>query len=122
MLIFLYKCSIVILRLNIKDYKIVALIWFPLNLYYLSIRLSGFNHNHQMPQKNYSQWKRIAHLYDYNFFIMYIRYKNTHDRTILIFLNPIIFLKIGSANLDVAPISRFFRTLLLNILIMIFFI
>ena len=32
-------------------------------------------------------------------------YKNAHDRTIFIFFNVIIFLKIGCANLDAAPIS-----------------
>ena len=32
-------------------------------------------------------------------------YKNSHDRTIFIFLNVIIFLKMGCANLDAAPIS-----------------
>ena len=32
--------------------------------------------------------------------------KNAHDRTILIFLNVIIFLKIRCANSDGAPISR----------------
>ena len=36
MLIFSYKYSILIVRLNIKDYKIVALIWFTLNSYYLT--------------------------------------------------------------------------------------
>ena len=39
------------------------------------------------------------------FLIKYILYKNAHDRNIFIFLNVIIFLKIGCANLDVAPIS-----------------
>ena len=32
-------------------------------------------------------------------------YKNAHDGTIFIFVNVIIFLKIGCANLDAAPIS-----------------
>ena len=32
-------------------------------------------------------------------------YKNAQDRTIFIFLNVIIFLKIGCSNLDAAPIS-----------------
>ena len=34
-------------------------------------------------------------------------YKNAHDRTLLIFLNVSIFLKIGCANFDAAPISPF---------------
>ena len=34
-------------------------------------------------------------------------YKNAHDRTIFIFLNSIIVLKIECANLDAAPIRRF---------------
>ena len=38
------------------------------------------------------------------FCIKYTLYKNTHDRTIFIFLTVIIFLKIGCANLDAAPI------------------
>ena len=38
------------------------------------------------------------------FFIKYILHKSVHDRSIFIFLNVIIFLKIGCANLDVAPI------------------
>ena len=36
-------------------------------------------------------------------------YKNAHDKTILIFLNVIIFLKIGCANLDAPPISPLLR-------------
>ena len=48
---------------------------------------------------------RIKHLYDYIFFIKYMLYKNAHDRTLFIFLNVIIFLKIPCANLDAAPIS-----------------
>ena len=36
-------------------------------------------------------------------FIKYMLYKNAHDGTIF-FLNVIIFLKIGCANLDAAPI------------------
>ena len=39
------------------------------------------------------------------FFIKYMSYKNAHDRTIFIFLNVIIFLKIGCAKLEAAPIS-----------------
>ena len=42
-------------------------------------------------------------------FIKYMLYKNTHDRTIFIFLNVIILLKIECANWDAAsdaaPIS-----------------
>ena len=57
-----------------------------------------------MPKNNYSQKKCIKHWYDYIFFIKYILYKNAHDITIFIFLNVIIFLKIGCANLDAAPI------------------
>ena len=34
------------------------------------------------------------------FCIKYMLYKNAHDRIILIFLNVIIFLKIGCANSD----------------------
>ena len=34
----------------------------------------------------------------------YMLYKNANDRTIFIFLNVIIFLKIGCANLDAPPI------------------
>ena len=41
----------------------------------------------------------------HNFFIKYMLYKNALDRTIFICLNVIIFLKIGCANLDAAPIS-----------------
>ena len=47
----------------------------------------------------------IKRLYDYNFFIKYMLYKNAHDRTIFIFLKVIIFLKIGCTNLDAASIS-----------------
>ena len=39
------------------------------------------------------------------FEFQYILYKNAHDRTIFIFLNVIIYLKIGCANLNAAPIS-----------------
>ena len=39
------------------------------------------------------------------FFIEYMLYKNAYYRTILIFLNVIIFLKIRWANLEAAPIS-----------------
>ena len=39
------------------------------------------------------------------FFIKYMLYKNAHDRNIVIFFKVIMFLKIGCANLDVAPIS-----------------
>ena len=38
-------------------------------------------------------------------FIKYMLYKNVRDRTILIFLNVIIFLKIGCADSDTVPIS-----------------
>ena len=41
-------------------------------------------------------------IYKYNFHIKYILYKNPQDRTILIFFNVVIFLKIGCTNLDVA--------------------
>ena len=34
------------------------------------------------------------------FYIKYMLYKNAHDRTIFIFLNVIIFQKLGCANLD----------------------
>ena len=37
-----------------------------------------------------------------NFYQIHVIYKNAHDRTILIFLNVITFLKIGCANLDAA--------------------
>ena len=47
----------------------------------------------------------LKHLYKYNFFIKYMLYKNAHNRTIWIFFSVIIFLKIGCANLDAAPIS-----------------
>ena len=39
------------------------------------------------------------------FLIKYMLYKNAHDRTIFMFSNVIIFLKIRCANLDAAPIS-----------------
>ena len=40
--------------------------------------------------------KNVLNIYVFIiFFMKYILYKNAHDRTILIFLNVIIFLKIG---------------------------
>ena len=42
------------------------------------------------------------------FFNKYMLYKNAHDRTILIFLNVIIFLKIGCTNINYASISTLF--------------
>ena len=39
------------------------------------------------------------------FYQIYMLYKNAHSRAIFISSNVIIFMKIGCANLDAAPIS-----------------
>ena len=39
------------------------------------------------------------------FLIKYMLYKNAHNRTLIIFLNVIIFLKIGCANFAVSPLQ-----------------
>ena len=50
--------------------------------------------------------KNVLNIYMITIFLIkFMLYKNAHDRTILIFFNFIIFLKIGCANLDAAPIS-----------------
>ena len=56
--------------------------------------------------KTIIRYKNVLNIYMIIiFFIKYMLYKNAHDRTIFSLLNVIIFLKIGCANLDAAPIS-----------------
>ena len=96
-LFFLYKGSILIVRLNIEDYEIVCI-----NLVYLKFVL--FNDLIQC-LKTIIRNKNVLNIYMIIIFgIKYKLYNNAHDRTIFIFLNIIIFLKIWCANLYAAPI------------------
>ena len=49
--------------------------------------------------------KNVINIYVIIFFTKYMFYNSAHDRTIFIFSNVIIFLKIVCANLDATPIS-----------------
>ena len=84
----------------LKIIKSFALIWFTLNSYQM-VSIITIKCLKKIIRNKYvlNTYMIIV------FFIKFILYKNAHDRTIFIFLNIIIFLKIGCANLDAAPIS-----------------
>ena len=95
MLILSYKCFILIVGLHIKDYKIVSI-----NLIYLKFAITIKCLKTIMCNRNVLNIYVIIIV-----FIKYLLYENAHNRTISIFVNVMIFLKIECTNLDVAPIS-----------------
>ena len=117
MLIFSYKCSIIIVRLNIKHYKIVCinLIWLKFILFN---DLNRWLH-HQIIKylKTIIRDKNVLNIHMIkiiNCVSKYVLYKNAHNRTVFIIFDVIMFLNIRCANFTASPLTNIIENVLLT--------